>query len=185
MVSVANVNLAQHLEDADLVLEVGNSGQVKKMQHTYMQSSLHDAIASEPISKECDSSDSELDEKRETATKSVAAADEPTQQRYGDWSLYGYFFGAAGVRNIILWVASIILAALVERFPRESTIEFQSYLTPSANLVQQSMFAYGKMHSHIITSTTSAMQSLASLILCATCFAVCKIFLSAAEMTQN
>lgn len=40
-------------------------------------------------------------------------------QQYGDWSVYAYFFGAAGPIRIVIWLMLTITAAVVEKFPRE------------------------------------------------------------------
>ncbi|KAJ4165428.1 hypothetical protein LMH87_007062 [Akanthomyces muscarius] len=107
-------NIAQHLEDADFVFEVNADGQVQAVPQKRI---LSNTSASEPNRCKDNVSDNGTDSKETSVVQVTSSDTEIKHQRYGDWALYGYFFRAAGLRNVILWLAAIMLAAIVERFP--------------------------------------------------------------------
>lgn len=113
-----NTDAAQHLEDADFVFEVNADGQVQAVPQKRI---LSNTSTSEPNRCKDNVSDNGTDSKETSVVQVTSSDTEIKHQRYGDWALYGYFFRAAGLRNVILWLAAIMLAAIVERFPRKFT----------------------------------------------------------------
>lgn len=139
------------------MFEVNANGQVEAVPQKRI---LSNADANDP--DQCKSNGSENgSDSKETSVVQVTSGDtEMKHQRYGDWALYGYFFKAAGLRNVVLWLAAIMLAAIVERFPRKYTFAMPLGLVVSVlTLCQQSMSGYGRITSRTITSTLLATQS--------------------------
>lgn len=104
-------SISEHMEDADVVFELQN-GRIREV--------AKERISNMPSRRRLSGTPSKEDEKSETPA--VVSSDDQAEpipnRKNGDWSLYSCYLGPAGWKALMIWLSTVVIAAVGEKMPQ-------------------------------------------------------------------